>query len=48
MPMQKPDLRDISQLTKNEFKRILGPIVGDGFKVVLEMQSVAITLNGSQ
>ena len=40
--MQKPDLRDIHQLTKDEFKRILGPVAGsldDGSKVVLGMQS---------
>lgn len=38
--MQKPDLRDIHQLTKDEFKRILGPIAGsldDDSKVVLGM-----------
>ncbi len=40
--MQRPDLRDIHQLTKDEFKRILGPVAGsldDGSKVVLGMQS---------
>lgn len=40
--MQKPDLRDITQLTRDEFKRILGPIAGsheDGSKVALGMQS---------
>ncbi len=38
--MQKPDLRDINQLTKDEFKRILGPIARsfeDGSKIVLGM-----------
>ena len=40
--MQRSDLRDIHQLTKDEFKRILGPVAGsldDGSKVVLGMQS---------
>ncbi|MGU5646749.1 hypothetical protein [Aeromonas caviae] len=52
--MQKPDLRDIHQLTKDEFKRILGPIAGsldDGSKVVLGMQSdvfACCTIQGDQ
>ncbi|VFB09594.1 Uncharacterised protein [Aeromonas salmonicida] len=40
--MQRPGLRDINQLTKDEFKCILGPVAGsldDGSKVVLGMQS---------
>ena len=40
--MQKPSLRDINTLTKDEFKCILGPIAGsldDGSKVALGMQS---------
>ncbi|MFR9702220.1 DUF3289 family protein [Aeromonas sanarellii] len=52
--MQKADLRDITQLTKDEFKRILGPIAGsheDGSKVVLGMQSdtfACCTIQGDQ
>lgn len=54
MPMQKPDLRDIDQLTKDEFKCILSPIAGsleDGSKVVLGMQSdvfACCTIQGDQ
>ena len=52
--MQKPDLRDIHQLTKDEFKRILGPVAGsldDGSKVILGMQSdvfACCTIQGDQ
>lgn len=52
--MQKPNLRDINQLTKDEFKGILGPIAGsleDGSKVVLGMQSdvfACCTIRGDQ
>ena len=52
--MQKPDLRDIHQLTKDEFKHILGPVAGsleDGSKVIWGMQSdvfACCTIQGDQ